>query len=76
MATIVYDTFFAIAVEGGLGGNCVLSDETALLALSLIAGETAETLFRNADGSTLTQGQIEQINDMISKALAEISETS
>nr|CRY97921.1 hypothetical protein [uncultured prokaryote] len=73
MPTIDFDLFYAIATEGGLGGDCVLSDTSALLIMSLLASETPETLFSNADGTPLTQAQLEQALDTIDKASNEVS---
>lgn len=73
MPSIDFNTFYAIAIEGGLGGDCVISDETALLILSLLASETPETLFRNESGQPLSQAQLEQALDTIDKASSEIS---
>lgn len=76
MTAIDYDMFYAIAVEGGLGGNCVLSDTSALLILALLSGEEPETLFRNGDGTELSQAQIEQLRDMMDNAIAGVLDTT
>jgi hypothetical protein len=76
MYAIDYDVFYAIASEGGLAGNCVISDTSALLIMALLANETPETLFKNADGSQLSQAQIEQARDTLDTAITEIADTS
>lgn len=75
MTAIDYDMFYAIASEGGLAGNCVLSDTSALLILALLSGEEPETLFRNGDGTGLSQAQIEQLREMMDSAIAEVLDT-